>query len=93
MSEIPPIGRSNPALARIAARRAAQTPAPAPEAHRGGDRVELSTTARLLGQLKSVPDVRQGLIDRVRSQIDAGTYETEDKLDAAIDAILDELNE
>lgn len=34
-----------------------------------------------------VPGVRMGLVRRVRGEIDAGTYETPEKLDAAVDAI------
>jgi len=32
--------------------------------------------------------VRQDLIDRVRSEIESGTYETEARLDGAIDRLL-----
>ena len=93
MSEISPISQPNPALARIAARRAAQAQQPPAQTQRAADSVELSNTARLLSQLKSVPDVRQNLVDRVRAEIDAGTYETEDKLDATIDGILNEIGD
>lgn len=52
-----------------------------------GDRVELSNFARYLDMLRQLPEVRQNLIDRVQSQIEAGTYETDDKIDAAIENI------
>jgi hypothetical protein len=50
-----------------------------------GDRVELSEFARYLDMLRQLPDVRQNLIDRVKTQIEAGTYETDDKIDAALE--------
>ena len=60
---------------------AVQAASPAAEA----DRVELSDFARYLDQLRQLPDIRQSVIDRVRQAIDSGTYETDDKLNAAID--------
>jgi len=36
--------------------------------------------------------VRQDLIDRVRGEIEAGTYDTPERLDAAIDRILREVD-
>ena len=35
--------------------------------------------------------VRRNLVDKVKRQIKAGTYETEDKLDKALDRLLDNL--
>jgi hypothetical protein len=51
------------------------------------DRVELSDFARYLDMLRQLPNIRQNLVDLVKSQIDAGTYETDDKIDAAIELI------
>lgn len=48
--------------------------------------------AYYMSQLRSLPPVRQDLIDQVRSQVEAGTYETPQKLDAAIEAMFDDLN-
>ena len=58
---------------------------------RPGDRVELSDHARLLDRLLHLPDVRADLVDRVRQAIHDGTYETEDKLDVAVERLLEEL--
>jgi len=57
---------------------------------RGEDRVEVSSLARLLQRLREVPDIREELVDRVRSQIESGTYLTDERLDAAVDAMIDE---
>lgn len=93
MSDIPPIQRSVQAeLARINARKAAAQQSAF--ASRGsGDRVEVSKVAQLRGKLADIPDVRQDLVDRVRSEIDAGDYETDDKIDAVVDAIFNDIFE
>ena len=51
------------------------------------DRVELSDFARYLDMLRQLPEVRHTLVDRVKSQIETGTYESDDKIDAAIEHI------
>ena len=92
MNEVTPIGRIHPSLARIAARRAADAEAKVTQTRRG-DSVELSNTAKLLSQAQQLPDVRQELVDRVRSEIEAGNYLTDEKLDAALDGLLNDLTE
>ena len=59
-------------------------------ARRGADRVEVSSIARELSRMQD--PVRQDLIDRVRSEIESGTYETEARLDGAIDRLLSDLD-
>lgn len=58
---------------------------------RRGDRVEFSQTAQLLSRLQDLPDIRFDLVSRVKAEIAAGTYETSDKIDAALDGLLDDL--
>ena len=62
------------------------------------DEVQLSENAqraaeasRLTEVAKSLPDVRMDLVMRVRSEIARGTYETPDKLDAAVGRLFDEI--
>ncbi len=62
-------------------------------ADRAGDRVELSTHARLLDRLLRLPDVRDELVERVRHAIADGTFETPEKLDIAVRQLLEELQE
>ena len=57
----------------------------------GNDRVELSATAQWLNQLRQLPPIRGEKVDEVRSQIEAGRYLTDAKLDAALDRLLEEL--
>ena len=92
MNEIPPVGHSNPALARIAARRAAEASDTA-DSTRPADSVELSQTAQLLAKLAELPDVREDLVQRVRAEIAAGTYETDEKIDAALEALIEDLSD
>lgn len=62
-----------------------------PYTSRGTDRVEFSQTAQLLSRLADLPDIRFDLVARVKSEIAAGTYETADKFDAALDGLVDDL--
>ncbi len=58
---------------------------------RTADKVELSRAAQFLSRLIGDTPVRQDLIDRVKSEIAGGTYETPEKIDAAIDELLTDL--
>jgi len=56
-----------------------------------GDRVELSRHAVLLDRLRQLPDVRTDLVAEVRDAIADGSYETDDKLTAAVEGLLRDL--
>ena len=56
-----------------------------------GDVVEISTVARLAAQIQNVPEVRADLVARIRSEIEAGTYETQERIDLTVDKLMDEL--
>ena len=58
---------------------------------RRGDSVELSDHARLLDRIRSMPEVRVDLVERVRQAIADGTYETDEKLDVAVERLLEEI--
>lgn len=89
MSDIAPISSTQaPAITGAARTR----PTEAKEvAKRGSDEVQLSEHARLLSKLRGLPDVRQDVVDRVKDEIDAGHYETEQRLNATVDALLEDL--
>ena len=77
----------------VGAERIPKTP---PKATTGGepvDQVQISEEARLKSLLAKIPDVRQAEVDRVQAEIKGGTYETGEKIDVAIERLLDELNE
>jgi negative regulator of flagellin synthesis FlgM len=55
------------------------------------DEVNFSDAAQLVQQARDLPDIRQARVDAVRQQIAAGTYETNEKLDVALERLLDEI--
>lgn len=54
------------------------------------DRLELSGASHLLAALKS-RDIRTDKVAAIKAQIANGTYETDTKLDGAVDKLLDEI--
>jgi len=50
-----------------------------------------SQAAELVEQVHQLPDIRADRVDEIRAAIDAGTYETEERLDIAVDRLLDEI--
>jgi negative regulator of flagellin synthesis FlgM len=56
-----------------------------------GDRVDISPAAEAAVQATESNGVRTDLVNRIRSEIAAGTYETPDKLDTALNRLLDEI--
>jgi negative regulator of flagellin synthesis FlgM len=68
------------------------SPAPAANPAAGGaDQVEISPLAELVAQARDLPEIRADRVAAIRAQIAAGTYETADKLQVAVDRLLDEL--
>lgn len=55
------------------------------------DKLELSGVSHLLTSLKS-NDVRTDKVAAVRAEIEAGTYENDQKLQAAIDRLMEDLD-
>lgn len=70
--------------------RAAQSMA-RPQAAQIADEVDISDAARLVEQVQQMPEMREDRIEAVRQQIADGTYETSDKLNIAIERLLDEI--
>jgi anti-sigma28 factor (negative regulator of flagellin synthesis) len=68
-----------------------QLPAEPAKQLRATDRLEVSGVSHMLKTLKS-NDVRGELVNSIKQKIDAGTYEDEQKLTAAVDRLLDEMN-
>ncbi len=57
------------------------------------DSVVISEIARLKAKLAEAPSVRQELVDRVKAEIENGTYDTIDKVRQAAERLLAELRE
>ena len=58
---------------------------------RGTDRVDISPAAEAAVRAAESGEVRHELVNQIRDQIAAGTYETPEKLDIALDRLLDEI--
>jgi negative regulator of flagellin synthesis FlgM len=80
---------------RIEGSRPTPPPAPAggPARPHGADRVEISNVARFLGAANNLPPVRQEKIDRLKEEIAKGGYETPDRIEKAVERLLDELGD
>jgi negative regulator of flagellin synthesis FlgM len=55
------------------------------------DRVEISQAAEAAMKATEAGGVRHELVNQIRSQIAAGTYDTPDKMNAAVDRLLDQM--
>ena len=62
-----------------------------PEALQIADEVDISDAARLVEQVRQLPETREDRVEAVRRQIAAGTYETSDKMNVAVERLLDEI--
>jgi negative regulator of flagellin synthesis FlgM len=62
-----------------------------PEPSQIVDEIDISEAAQLVEQVRQLPDIREDRVEAVRQQIAAGTYDTSDKLDAAVARLLDEI--
>ena len=57
----------------------------------GVDRVEISPIARLMSEVSALPDIRAERVAQVRAEIQAGTYITPEKLDIAVERLLEDI--
>ncbi len=64
-----------------------------PAIRRGSDEVEVSRLSVMLQRLRDVPGIREDLVAQLRREIEAGVYDEETRLDAALDAMIQEISE
>ena len=57
----------------------------------GMDQVDISPEAEFVSQIHDLPDIRADRVADIRAQIEAGIYETDEKLDMAVGRLLDEI--
>ena len=50
-----------------------------------------SQTIEMIDQIQDLPEIRTDRVAQIREAIESGTYETEEKLNVAIDRLLDEI--
>jgi len=54
------------------------------------DHVEISPLGQMLDGISRLPEIRHERVEEVRRQIAAGVYETPEKIEMALDRLLDE---
>ncbi len=93
MPQINPVSTSSAAAIspRSLAATSAQVASRSTASTDRSDRVEVSAAARLLSRLGDLPEVREDLVARVRGEIEDGSYDTDDKIDAAINSLLEDV--
>jgi negative regulator of flagellin synthesis FlgM len=57
----------------------------------GGDQLSISAAAEAAIQTAGNNGIRAELVAKIRNELAAGTYETAEKLDVALDRLLDEI--
>jgi negative regulator of flagellin synthesis FlgM len=57
----------------------------------GVDELDISPEADFVAQARDLPEIREDRVAAIRAQIEAGTYETPGKLDAALSRLVDEI--
>ena len=58
---------------------------------RGVDQLDISPEADMVSRARELPDIRHDLVASIREQIAAGVYETDEKINVAVENLLDEI--
>ena len=62
-----------------------------PAETRGVDQLDISPEADFISRVRELPDIRADRVAQIREQIQSGIYETPEKLDIALERLLDEI--
>lgn len=54
------------------------------------DQLEISREADMVSRVRDIPDIRADRVAELRAAIESGAYETDDKMDVAVERLLDE---
>ena len=57
------------------------------------DLVEISDVAQMMSKLRSLPEIRQDVVNQIRGEIEAGTFETPERIEGTVEILLDELSD
>ena len=88
---ISPIGSNSP-ITRLHGSKASENSQGLQEVDtRESDTVEISDSARYLGEIRKLPDIRQDKVQAARDLIAAGKFETPQRIDGTVDRLLEEL--
>ena len=71
--------------------RAAAPAAPASSSLAEADQLDISASADLASRALDAPGIRADRVAQIRSAIESGAYETDEKLNMALDRLLDEI--
>ena len=89
---ISPIGSNSP-ITRLQGSKALESSQGLQDVDtRESDTVEISDSARYLGEIRKLPDIRQDKVDNARALIAAGKFETSDRINGTVDRLLEEFN-
>lgn len=55
------------------------------------DQLDISQEAEIASRMHDIPEIRADRVAAIRAEIEAGTYETPEKLDTAVSRLLDEI--
>ncbi|MDP7015633.1 MAG: flagellar biosynthesis anti-sigma factor FlgM [Pirellulaceae bacterium] len=55
------------------------------------DQLDLSPAAEFVSDARALPEIRTERVAEIRAAIEAGAYESAEKLDVALDRLLDEI--
>jgi negative regulator of flagellin synthesis FlgM len=56
-----------------------------------GDRLDISEAGQIAGRMAEIPDIRADRVQELRTAILNGSYESDAKLDVALERLLDEI--
>jgi len=65
--------------------------APSSQQATGVDQLDISPEADMVSRVREIPEIRAERVAEIRSAIEAGTYETPEKLEIAVGRLLDEI--
>ena len=82
----PPVGPQPIDAATPAAQGATKVPPP-----QVSDVVEISEVAKLAAKIDEVPEIRADLVQRIKDEIAAGTYETPERIEITVERLMEEL--
>lgn len=70
--------------------RAVEARSPA-ESVQSMDQIDISPEAEMVSRVGNLPEIRAERVAEIRAQIDAGIYETDEKMEVALGRLLDEI--
>ena len=56
------------------------------------DQVEISPLGRMLDGIARLPEIRHEKVEAIRREIAAGTYDTDEKFELALDRMMDDIS-